>query len=602
MATAAAGGGDPRLSNAGLGMPNNYMAPHMRKLHDKNVSFEEYQYYAALTRAEEDSQPSNTAERGIRSTIFPSKSSQHPDITSRSSVPPSYDEKNHDEKNLSAADGNLSDSRESGHVSDDEWAQASRAVRLATWSAVFYLITTDVLGPYGVPFAIGTLGWGPGIALYTVFGVLAGYGGWLLWKMFLGLDSYQYPLRSYGDLAYRLNGTLMRHFINILQSIQLLCNVGVIVVSNGQALSQVSKFRLCYAICCLIWAVAGFVLGQVRTLQKFGWIANFAVWLNLLIIFITMGVAAHSLPNYAAAQGASAGAANFGPAGPTVAPDPTTGAYPAVYTTAGLPNPNSFIGSVNGLMQGVYAYGGAMLFLEFMAEMKRPKDFIKGMACAQVFIYVAYMLYGLFMYAYQGQYAVNPSYQGISPYAWQSVGNILAIISALIAAALYGNIGVKVLYNNVFVDFFNAPPLTSKRGKLYWALIIPVYWSIAFIIAAAIPNFFGLTAIVAAVCILQFTYTFPPMFYVAYCIKKGAALPGEGFHPSTGLVRHDGGITRLIRGFMAGAWWLNVWNVLYVLGALVTAGLGSYSAIEGLIAAFSVPGINAFTCTSPLAG
>jgi hypothetical protein len=26
----------------------------------------------------------------------------------------------------------------------------------------FYLITTDILGPYGVGFAMGTLGWGPG--------------------------------------------------------------------------------------------------------------------------------------------------------------------------------------------------------------------------------------------------------------------------------------------------------------------------------------------------------------------------------------------------------------------------------------------------------
>jgi len=26
----------------------------------------------------------------------------------------------------------------------------------------FYLITTDILGPYGVGFSMGTLGWGPG--------------------------------------------------------------------------------------------------------------------------------------------------------------------------------------------------------------------------------------------------------------------------------------------------------------------------------------------------------------------------------------------------------------------------------------------------------
>lgn len=64
--------------------------------------------------------------------------------------------------------------------------------------------------------------------------------------MYLGLDSDQYPLKTYGDLAFRLYGPVVRHGFNFLQSVQLLCNVGVIIVSNGQALSQVSKFRLCY--------------------------------------------------------------------------------------------------------------------------------------------------------------------------------------------------------------------------------------------------------------------------------------------------------------------------------------------------------------------
>ena len=48
----------------------------------------------------------------------------------------------------------------------------------------FYLITTDILGPYGVGYAMGTLGWGPGIALYTVFGFMAGYSGYLIWHTF----------------------------------------------------------------------------------------------------------------------------------------------------------------------------------------------------------------------------------------------------------------------------------------------------------------------------------------------------------------------------------------------------------------------------------
>ena len=55
-------------------------------------------------------------------------------------------------------------------VSQEEWATAARALRTATWSAVFYLITTDILGPGAVPWSLANMGWAPGIVLYTVFG------------------------------------------------------------------------------------------------------------------------------------------------------------------------------------------------------------------------------------------------------------------------------------------------------------------------------------------------------------------------------------------------------------------------------------------------
>jgi hypothetical protein len=244
-----------------------------------------------------------------------------------------------------------------------------------------------------------------------------------------------------------------------------------------------------------------------------------------------------------------------------------------------------------------------MLFIEFMAEMRRPRDFWKGMICAQSFIFAVYVIYGSVLYAYQGQYTVNPAYQGISPYAWQTVGNVIGFVSALIAAGLYGNIGVKVLYNNILIDFCRAPPLTKRSGKIIWVIIVPIYWSIAFIIAGSIPNFFGLSSLVASLCILQFTYTFPPMLYIGYAIKVGAALPGEGFDPITGVVtRHDSGPRRWIRGFFKNRWWLNTWHVIFFLGALVTAALGAFSAIEALIAAFKEPQIDAFTCHSPVQG
>jgi len=40
------------------------------------------------------------------------------------------------------------------------------------------------------------MGYGPGVALYTVFGAMAWYSGVLLWQQFTGLDSTRYPMRN----------------------------------------------------------------------------------------------------------------------------------------------------------------------------------------------------------------------------------------------------------------------------------------------------------------------------------------------------------------------------------------------------------------------
>ncbi|KAJ5495145.1 amino acid transporter [Penicillium diatomitis] len=593
LASIAADGSDPRFHlherekiDVYAGGASTAIRPQHRRLHDSSVTFEEYYYYAQQTRAEEEA--NTQRETGILSVIFPSKKDVGVQQTS-------------DNVHKDASAINYSKETDRMTITDEEWLNASRALRTASRGAIFYLITTDILGPFGLPYAFASMGWGPGIALFTVFAGLAGYSGYLLWHAFCGLDSYYYPVRSFGDLGFRLYGPWLRYLFNILQGIQLVLNVGLIVISNGEALSQAAQFKLCYIICCMIWAVVGFALGQVRTLQKFGWLANAAVWLNLMCMFVTMGGASHYPPNYSGAS--QAAGKNIGD-GSSVAP--VNGVYPPVMTTGGLPKSPTFAGTVSGAMQAVFAYGGSMIFPEFMAEMKRPKDFLTAMWSAQTFIYVVYMFYGLFMYGYQGQYVINPSYLGISNYVVQTIGNVFAMIGAMIAAALYGNIGVKVIYNNILVEFFHFPPLTNRAGKILWIALIPIYWAIAFCIAAGIPNFSGITSVVAAFCILQFTYTFPPMLATYFWIKKAALQDGEGFDPVTGhSIRHDRGLRRIVRGFLAQKpkyLLFSTFNIFYFLGALALAGLGAYSSITILRDSYASGATTSFTCHSPLDG
>jgi Transmembrane amino acid transporter protein len=131
------------------------------------------------------------------------------------------------------------------------------------------------------------MGLGPGVALFTVFGGLGFYTGYQLWRMYLQLDSDRYPMKGYGDIAFRVYGTWFRHTVNFLQSFQFFLNVALIVLSSGQSISQLSKNNLCFIVCVVVCAIAGCLIGQIRTLQRLGWLASSAVYINLFVIFAT---------------------------------------------------------------------------------------------------------------------------------------------------------------------------------------------------------------------------------------------------------------------------------------------------------------------------
>lgn len=54
---------------------------------------------------------------------------------------------------------------------EEERAAASRSMRLASWVSIFYLITTDILGPFNAPFAISQVGWVPGKKVFFIYHV-----------------------------------------------------------------------------------------------------------------------------------------------------------------------------------------------------------------------------------------------------------------------------------------------------------------------------------------------------------------------------------------------------------------------------------------------
>ncbi|KAG5730954.1 N amino acid transport system protein [Termitomyces sp. T112] len=553
---------DPKPVTSDKGSPQTTSSPDVsgeeryNNVPPSDITFEEYLHFAAVQRRLEDDSHKVDA---------PEKKSWMARFSKDVNV-------------------NVRDTKELSVIEDSERINAFRAMRTASWASVFYLITTDILGPFNAPFAISQVGWVPGVVLYCFMGLAALYCGLILWRLFIRLDSQKYPLRTYADIAERLLGKSARHVCTVLQTLQLIVNVGTICLSNGQALSQMSKNRLCFSVCIVVWALAGMIVGQIRTLKSYGWLANSAVWINLLIIFISMGVAAHSPPNFEAASRA------FGtPQGPV-----QTHAF----------EPLALNDKVNGIMNMVFAYGGAMIFPEMMAEMRRPMDFWKGMVLAQALIFSAYLLYGAFIYGFQGQFTIGLAYQGLSIFAWQTVCNALSLVTGLIAAGLYGNIGIKIIYINIVEGWFNGPRLLSRTGRLVWTPMVVVYWALAFVIGSAIPQVQTISALIAAIAIMQFSYSFPLLLRVAYDVKTDAMVadktyvPGQGNSGRIDTWRHW---SRWRRGMFSGRWYFKLFNFLTGLAALAMAFLGMWGAGKTIQTTFAHAGAaTSFGCSPPV--
>ncbi|EME87866.1 uncharacterized protein MYCFIDRAFT_159061 [Pseudocercospora fijiensis CIRAD86] len=556
---------------------------------DSSITFEAYDFYAARAREAEKHFATENFVKQVSKVLVGKKVAKEQQPIDEYPTGTSENDPKHESASPPSNGSDTAPGEDRFGVTETEWEQAQRATRTVTWVTIFYLITTDILGPYNVPWAISRMGYGPGLALYLVFGLMAFYSGLQLWKMFIGLDSPRYPMRNFGDLGFRVYGGWARQLVNVLQSCQFFLNVTLLIESSGQGLQQMAagkngKGVLCFVAAEVIFMVCGFIFGQVRTLQRLGFLANLAVWLNVFVILMTMGVVPSFGPNY------DASFATY-----------KTPPNQPVRTSANWPEGTTLKDRINGLMNCVFAYGGATLFNELMAEMRRPMDFWKGLICADIFIFSIYITIGMVVYSYQGQYTFNPAYQGIpnSAYAWQTVGNAISFVSGLIAALLYGNIGVKVFYAAVLRDVFRFPPLDERKGKIVWIALVPIYWGLAFIVAASIPQISYLISFVGAAFILEFSYVFPPLFMVGYNVQKDAMLPEEHFDPATGqATRVDSGFKRWLRGYMKKPF-LNTFDILYLIGALATSGLGIYASVLSMHESFQTTDLTPFTCNSP---
>jgi hypothetical protein len=119
------------------------------------IMFEEYIYFSKLTRVEERSQERvlPKVKRAVLNTITNRFKTNKPEAITQQPSGYATDEKGGGTTTVNVpfdAFNNLTYSHPS-EVSDAEWKALSRGVRTVGWNTCFYLITSDIIGPFRIP-------------------------------------------------------------------------------------------------------------------------------------------------------------------------------------------------------------------------------------------------------------------------------------------------------------------------------------------------------------------------------------------------------------------------------------------------------------------
>ncbi|KAG6865181.1 hypothetical protein C0991_004624 [Blastosporella zonata] len=119
-------------------------------------------------------------------------------------------------------------------------------------------------------------------------------------------------------------------------------------------------------------------------------------------------------------------------------------------------------------------------------------------------------------------------------------GNALSLVTGIIAAGLYGNIGISCVICSASdwgtdIEILQRLSISTLWKSGLTALIsCPERVDISFIIGSAIPQILTITGLIAAVAIMQFTYTFPLFLRFGYDVITDAMVADEAYTPGKG--------------------------------------------------------------------
>ncbi|GFF55600.1 N amino acid transport system protein [Aspergillus lentulus] len=340
--------------------------------------------------------------------------------------------------------------------------------------------------PVGLPSSVPvlyqwlTVNWQSGVILIVGIAILTVYTGCVM-----GQFKARYPhVHSIADGGEVLFGWIGRE---VLGTGLLLC---LVFVMGGHILtfSVMMNTLTDHGTCSIVFGVVGLLISLIlslpRTFKRMSWLSviSFAsIVAAVLVTMIALGVQR--------------------PRNVKVEVTRSTSLYRAFLAVTDI----------------VFAYAAHPAFFGYISEMKTPTDWPKTLCFVEIINTTLYTVTGVVIYRFAGQHVASPALGSSSP-LMAKVAYGIAIPTIVIAGVINGHIACKYIY----VRLFRGTEHLHQRSLFSigtWVTISVVLWTIAWIIAEAVPEFNNLLSLVTALFCSWFSYGLCGAFWLF--INKG---------------------------------------------------------------------------------
>ncbi|KPV77762.1 uncharacterized protein RHOBADRAFT_33948 [Rhodotorula graminis WP1] len=324
------------------------------------------------------------------------------------------------------------------------------------------------LGVLAIPSVFHSLGLIPGIICLIVIGALTTWT-----DFYIGMFKLKHPtVYSVADCGLIMFGPVGREVLGVGYWLLMTCIAGSALLGISTALNAMSLHATCTAVFVAVAAVVTLPLASMRTMGDIRWIG----WVGLVsmivsIMLVTIAVAVGGRPSLA----------------------PQTGPWDKDLVLFGNP---SFAEAMNAISNLVFSYAGTSAFLPIASEMRNQRDYPKAVVLCQSFVTIFYLVVGIVVYFYAGQYVASPAL-GTAGVLIKRVAYGLALPGLFAAAIIYSHLPAKW----IFVRILRGSRHLTHPTKTHWIVWLSCTLGcvlFSYVIASAIPVFGGLVGLVGA--------------------------------------------------------------------------------------------------------